>query len=157
MSGSVPAARRNIHATAVVIGDEGILVRGPSGSGKTATALALLAAAKTGTHAAFVADDRVFVAMRAGRLVAAAPSRIEGLAEQRGLGIVPVAAAACAVIDLVADLVPADAVERMPEPATAELEGVTLPLMRLPERRPQEAAALLQAALAALRAKRQRL
>ena len=49
-----------VHATAIVIGETGVLIRGRSGSGKSSLALALVARVRlAGGFAAFVADDRV--------------------------------------------------------------------------------------------------
>ena len=50
----------NLHATAFVLGDRGILVSGPSGAGKSLLALTMVAQARaSGMHARLVADDRV--------------------------------------------------------------------------------------------------
>jgi serine kinase of HPr protein (carbohydrate metabolism regulator) len=119
-----------VQATCVVVDGAGVLLRGPPGSGKSDLALRLIDAG-----AKLVADDGVQL-RRTGdaviaRLPPAAPESVRGRIEARGLGIAPVPAVEEARLDLVIDLVPADAVERLPEPATAELLGVKLPLLRL--------------------------
>jgi len=120
----------NIHATALVCGDTGILLRGPSGSGKSALALRLIdRAGRDGQFAALVSDDRTLVAARGGRLVAAAPASIRGLAELHGYGIIRVPCIAAAVIDIVAELGEA---ARMPDPAMATIAGIACRLVRLP-------------------------
>jgi serine kinase of HPr protein (carbohydrate metabolism regulator) len=93
-----------IHASAVVVGDRGVLVRGASGAGKSSLALALVAA--FGARAVLVADDRVALSAAGGRLVATAPAAIAGAMEVRGLGIIAAPHLSPAVIDLVVDLVP---------------------------------------------------
>ncbi|MCC0030211.1 MAG: HPr kinase/phosphorylase [Brucellaceae bacterium] len=124
------APSENIHATALVCGDTGLLLRGPSGSGKSALALRLIGhMRRAGQFAALVADDRVLLRADGGRLVASAPEPIRGLAELRGYGIVSVPTVSQAVIDIVADL---DGGARMPDPATVDLAGATCRLLRLP-------------------------
>ncbi|KRE21361.1 hypothetical protein ASE66_28410 [Bosea sp. Root483D1] len=120
-----------LHASAVVVGEAGILIRGPSGAGKSSLALALIALARSqGRFARLVADDRTEVTARAGRLLAAPVPPIEGMIERRGLGLTPEPYLATAVIRFVIDC--GAEPERMPEPeALVEtIAGVTLP--RLP-------------------------
>jgi HPr kinase/phosphorylase len=124
-------AALRLHASAVVIGEAGILIRGPSGSGKSSLALALVGLARQqGRFARLVADDRTGITVRAGRLLASPVPPIEGLVERRGLGLTPEPSLAAAVIRLMVDC--GAEPERMPEPETlvATVAGVTLP--RLP-------------------------
>jgi hypothetical protein len=60
-----------IHASAVLVGHRGILIRGPSGSGKSRLALALLQSAGAG-FARLVGDDRIHLEAVHGRLLDAA-------------------------------------------------------------------------------------
>jgi serine kinase of HPr protein (carbohydrate metabolism regulator) len=123
-----------IHATCVVIGEAGILIRGPSGSGKSSLARALLAdAALAGRFARLVGDDRVEVEALNGRLVARPVAPIEGRLEVRGLGIVGLAHEPAAVVRLVVDCA-ADAPARMPEAADAVeiLAGIEIPRLASP-------------------------
>jgi HPr kinase/phosphorylase len=118
-----------IHASAVLVGTRGLLIRGDSGAGKSQLVLRLIGAATEGrlAFARLVADDRVFVTAAHGRLIARAPGELAGLIEIRGLGIRRLPYEPAAVIRLVVDL--AAEAERMP-PATAtevEIEGVRLP------------------------------
>lgn len=141
----ISAAPENIHATALVCGDTGLLLRGPSGSGKSALALRLIdRTRRAGQFAALVSDDRTLVGASGGRLVAAAPAPIRGLAELRGYGIVSVPCIGRAVIDVVADLGEA---ARMPDPATVTIAGVTCRLVRLPAGDVDAALPILAAAL----------
>ena len=118
-----------VHATCVVVGEAGVLIRGPSGSGKSRLARELLAAAEAaGRFARLVSDDRTEIATRNGRLVARSVAAIEGRIEVRGVGIVARPFEGAAVVRLVVDCedVPG---ERHPEEAeaAAEVEGVRLP------------------------------
>ncbi|WP_353643941.1 HPr kinase/phosphorylase [Mesorhizobium sp. WSM2239] len=139
---------KNMHATAIILGDRGVLIAGDSGSGKTALALALIAEAKRGgMFARLVSDDQVFLSNHAGRLVCNAPSTISGMVEVRGLGPRPVAAEPSAVVDLLVRLAPADAAERFPEDATATLAGVPVACLDLAERNVVGATAAVAARL----------
>jgi HPr kinase/phosphorylase len=82
------AEAARVHATCVIFGEAGILIRGRSGSGKTSLAREIIAGAESlGTFARLVADDRVSLANRHGRLVACAPDSIAGRMEIFGRGI----------------------------------------------------------------------
>lgn len=139
-----------VHATAVVIGETGVLIRGASGTGKSSLAFALVEAARRSSlYAAFVADDRVALSEVNDRLIARCPETIAGLAERRGRGIERVDHVPAVVIRLIADLVDAPAVARLPEiaEAKAEIEGVTLPRQAIPARQTTVSLPLLSAAL----------
>lgn len=123
----------NIHATCVEISGFGVLLTGPSGSGKSDLALRLIdPGAGTGGYR-LVADDRVDVENRDGRLLARAPETLRGLLEIRGVGIVSVDAAREAEIRVVIELVSEDPPERLPDFSrqTITIEGVSIPLARL--------------------------
>ncbi|MCC5978273.1 MAG: HPr kinase/phosphatase C-terminal domain-containing protein [Salinarimonas sp.] len=102
-------ASDTIHASALVIGEGAIILRGEAGSGKTRLALALIERAqRAGRFARLVADDRVRIRPRNGRLIVSAPETILGHAEMRGAGIatdLPFISAAR--VRLVVDLDPA--------------------------------------------------
>ena len=117
----------SIHATAVAIGEDGILIRGASGSGKSSLALALM---ETGSPpATLIADDRVILSARDGVLYASVPDAIAGLLEVRGLGIIRRPFVSPMAIRLVVDLVPLAEAPRLPSEAEARvpLEAVALP------------------------------
>ncbi|PTW62761.1 Hpr(Ser) kinase/phosphatase [Breoghania corrubedonensis] len=138
------------HATCVVIGTAGVLIRGPSGSGKSALGLSLVEHAQGAGHfAALVGDDRVALEVSGGRLVARVPPAIAGLIEQRGHGIRPMPYLPAAVVRLVVDLVPAKTIVRMPEQDTLStvVNGVTLARQPAPEHDVGQAMALTLAAL----------
>lgn len=139
--------RVNVHATVVVVGHAGILIEGASGTGKSTLALHLLERSRArGGHAALVADDRVWLSVRGGRLVAEVPDAIAGMIEIRGIG--PVACPGwirCAVVDRAVRLVPAADAPRLAEPASVELAGMTLPRLDLAERDATGAARAIEA------------
>jgi serine kinase of HPr protein (carbohydrate metabolism regulator) len=128
----VTAAQPTAHASAVALGEAGILIRGPSGSGKSSLALALLTADPGRTR--LVADDRVILTVHAGRLVASVPTSIAGLLEIRGQGIRAFPWLSPALIRMVVDLVAANGATRMPsqQDGTAEVDGIRLPRLALP-------------------------
>ena len=135
-----------VHATAVLVGADGVLIRGPSGAGKSALALALIDGGGR-----LIADDRVHLSARSGRLIATALEATAGRMELRGRGIVAVPHERTAIVRLVVDCVPADALERLPEPAslTTSLLGVAVARQPVP---PDQihALSLIRAALADL-------
>lgn len=125
----------NVHVTALVVGSAGLLVTGRSGAGKSTLALALVEHARArGRFASIVSDDRTWLGLAHGRVLAAAPAPIAGLIEVRGFGPAPVAHEARAVIDGVIALVEPDAAPRHRNDATETLLGVDLPKLELAAR-----------------------
>jgi hypothetical protein len=120
-----------VHASALVAGEAGVLIRGPSGSGKSSLTLALLAAAGARRlFAALIGDDRVVVQPVGGRLLANGAENVRGLVERRGYGLVRQPTEPQAVVRLVVDLTPAGArAPRHPEAdeLTVGLAGIALP------------------------------
>lgn len=134
-----------IHATAVSLGGEAVLLLGPSGAGKSDLALRLI---DRGWQ--LVADDRVVLAIGGGRLVASAPPALAGQMEVRGLGILPEPTAA-APVALALDL--SAAPERLPEAASHIWHGIAIPLLAFDasaDSAPLKAERALRAALATL-------
>jgi len=116
-----------IHATGLVLGDHGVLVRGPSGSGKSLLALALIDRFEMrGLPAFLVSDDRVEIEREGARIVMRGLKNFAGNIELRGRGIVHRPYIEAAPLDLVVDL-ETDLV-RMPEAGafSAELLGVSV-------------------------------
>jgi serine kinase of HPr protein (carbohydrate metabolism regulator) len=117
----------NIHATGLVLGKTGMILRGPSGAGKSLLALELIDEWDArGLDAKLVSDDRIDIEASKTGLTMLAPKAIEGLVELRGRGIVSRPFVAKASVHLVVDLV--DTLERMVEEdaLVTELEGITL-------------------------------
>jgi len=137
MSAQTP---HNVHASALVIGEAGVLIRGPSGAGKSALALAMIEAARQcGLFARLIGDDRVLLSVAHSRVLARPHPAIAGRIEKWGEGIVNVEHEAGAVLRCVIDL----AVERAPSEShslrmpfahdlNASIEGVDLPRLVLP-------------------------
>ncbi len=109
-----------IHATCVAIGARGVLLTGPSGAGKSDLAMRLI-----DRGAVLVADDYTLLSCEHGLLIARAPATIAGRMEVRGVGIV--ARPARAAVSVALSVVLASEDERMPEPRSIVLDGVTVP------------------------------
>ncbi|WP_395708739.1 HPr kinase/phosphorylase [Reyranella sp.] len=123
----------SVHATCVALRHRrtwhAVLLRGPSGAGKSDLALRLMEAG-----ARLVADDRTTLDRAGNAVMASAPASIAGLLEVRGLGIRRLPRnqlLAQAAVVLLVDLVPPDAIERLPEPEHEALLGIDLPVLKL--------------------------
>jgi serine kinase of HPr protein (carbohydrate metabolism regulator) len=124
----------NIHGTAIVVGETGLLFLGPSGVGKSSLAFACIASAKQlGLFASLIADDRVLVSERDGRLVAECPPSIAGLIEIRGTGILQIPSVFSAKIHFAVLLGDPATAERLPpDDERVEVAGtISLPVIRL--------------------------
>lgn len=120
----------SVHASAVKVGQQAVLIRGPSGSGKSRLAFELIMAGRSGVvePAVLVGDDRVHLAT-VGDEIEVRPSRIlAGLIEIRGLGIRRCDFVEHATVGLVVDLDAADA-ERLPAAESLKtcILGVEIP------------------------------
>ncbi|MEM7121030.1 MAG: HPr kinase/phosphatase C-terminal domain-containing protein [Pseudomonadota bacterium] len=116
-----------IHGTSILVAGAGVLLRGPSGSGKSDLAFRLIEAGQ----AILVADDQTDLRPADGQLHATCPSKLAGLIEVRGVGILRRPHRTEVTIGLVIDLVSHDEVPRMPDALTTSLEGVKLPHLSL--------------------------
>lgn len=150
-----PAPPELVHGTCVALGRTAALLRGPSGAGKSDLALRFLFLARRRPAALeppiLVADDQVLLVRNGGRLLTKAPDAIRGKMEVRGVGIIEVKSLVEADLALVVDLVPAQAIERLPEGGeTTQLLGVAVPRIAL---FPWEASAPIKLAIALARAK----
>ena len=142
-----------VHASTLVVGEHGILIRGPSGSGKTRLVLALVAEASRDAFARLVADDRTMLSRHAGRLVARPHPAIAGLVERRGLGILTIASEPACRVSLVVDLLPETWPPRMPDAqdGSTSVAGVELPRLAVASRAPTpDAVAMILTKLATL-------
>lgn len=125
------------HATAIVVGDTGLLFVGPAGSGKSSLALQTMFSARlTGHFAALVSDDQVFLEAVNGDVRASTPSTISGMIELRGSGIGKVKSVAEAVLHHAIRLVDVHSENRIPEENQywRTEGGVELPMLFLDRR-----------------------
>src|SRR3979411_2703953 len=124
------AGAASVHASAVLVGTWGVLIRGPSGAGKSRLAFDLILAGRSGQlpPAVLVGDDRVHLEASNGQLVVRPVRELAGLIEIRGLGIRRCDFTGEAIVGLVIDLSAADA-ERLPPPEAllTRVSGVEIP------------------------------
>jgi HPr kinase/phosphorylase len=121
-----------VHASCVVLGEAGILIRGESGAGKSTLARALVEfACSRGRFARLVSDDRTRLSARHGFVLARPVASVAGRVEIRGTGIVQVVHEPAAVLRLVIDL-SSEEPPRLPEAEdrSVRLCGVLVPRLR---------------------------
>ena len=132
---ATPPGWTALHATALLVGECGVLLRGPSGAGKSSLALALIwAARERAGFAALIADDRAFACAFGGRLVVRGAPQFAGRIERRFEGLITVAGESAAVVRLAVDLAGrGETLARLPEEGelSTEILGVRLPRVPL--------------------------
>ncbi|MEW6766442.1 MAG: serine kinase [Pseudomonadota bacterium] len=123
----------SIHASAVMVGGIGVLIRGPSGSGKSRLALSLLLAARARIvePAQLIGDDRIVLSVQGSWLFAACAPELSGLIEVRGVGIRRWDLVGPGPLNLVVDL-DADDAARMPEEKALKTTVSGVELRRIP-------------------------
>lgn len=127
-----------LHATAVAVNGQGVLIRGPSGAGKSGLALQLMS-----LGARLVADDGVVVRRTdSGQLLASAPPATSGLIEARWVGLLRADASQAAPLALIVDLATPET-QRLPPRRVDSILGVHLPLFHRVDA-PHFPAAILQ-------------
>lgn len=143
-----PPGAPSVHATAVLVGDQAVLIRGPSGSGKSRLAFELILAGRSGQipPAVLVGDDRIHLETRQGRLWARPASQLAGLIEVRGLGIRRCDYMSEAPVGWVVDLDAADGT-RLPASKALATTVLDIELPRIPVQRGFSALPLIAAAL----------
>jgi HPr kinase/phosphorylase len=119
-----------VHASAVLVGAQAVLIRGQAGVGKSRLALALIRSATSGQvgFARLVGDDRVHLEPHHGRMLVRPAAALAGLVEVRGLGIRRLPYEPIAVVGWVVDLATFD-VQRMPVQSdlSVVIAGIRLP------------------------------
>ncbi|OQM73962.1 HPr kinase/phosphorylase [Manganibacter manganicus] len=139
----------NLHGTAIIIGERGLLITGPSGSGKTTLALALIEQfAGRGLLCRLIGDDQLLTANHSGRLVCTVPETLAGLVEVPGIGPQSLAYEPAAVIDLLVRLVPASVMARFQEPGMEMVAGCRISQLDLAARNVTAAVPAIAARLA---------
>ncbi len=117
-----------IHASCVVLANKAVLIAGPAGAGKSDLALRLI-----DDGAELVADDQTALRIENNLLMASAPPAIAGLFEVRHVGLMKLPHRASAPVVLYIELVlPAEKLERLPEPDSIFLLDRAVPRLRLP-------------------------
>ena len=127
------AGGASVHASAVRVGNRGVLIRGPSGSGKSRLAFDLITSGRSGqiAPAILVGDDRVHLDTDAGQLHVRPADELAGLIEIRGLGIRHLPFEPVAVVGLVIDLA-VNETERLPGQADLRVVIAGITLRRIP-------------------------
>lgn len=120
-----PDEPRPRQASCVAIGGRGVLIEGATGSGKSGLALSLI-----DRGARFLGDDGILLHDEGGRLIARPHPRILGLLEVRNLGLLNFPCLDEAPIALVIRL-DENAPRYIEEPESIEIEGITLPMVRI--------------------------
>ena len=115
---------------------EGVLILGGPGAGKSDLALRLIDEPGHGIseglmRSELVSDDQVTIVRHGNKLVASAPSNIDGKLEIRGLGIVALATQPSVPLSLVVKLQAHSAIERLPDHGTLNILGLALPLVEI--------------------------
>lgn len=122
-----------IHATAVLIGEAGLLIRGVSRSGKSSLALALLEeAARHGSPGKLIGDDRISIERQGDLCILRGHPAILGQIEKRGEGILSVPWETSGIARCVIDLEPLQETPSVSSLCFTQIEGIELPLLRLP-------------------------
>lgn len=112
-----------LHATCVALKGQAVVIQGASGAGKSALGLGLMALGCT-----LIADDRVYLTVQDGAVIAHCPPALAGLIEARGLGILNAVSEPKAKVVLVVDLDQVEP-ERLPPQRRLTLLGCELPLI----------------------------
>lgn len=115
-----PAGGIAVHASAVTLTGQGVLLFGPSGTGKSQTALSLMA-----FGAGLVSDDRVLVTEGP---VLLPPKAAPSLIEARGIGLLAADLVGSAPLSLAVDLGRSEPA-RLPPSRFLDAFGVNVPLI----------------------------
>jgi HPr kinase/phosphorylase len=106
---SAPSDSDILHASAVAIDGQGVILLGPSGSGKSSLAARLIEA----YDAALIGDDRLKLSRQGEQILARPHEALRGLIEMRGLGLVRRPYIEEATLSLAVALVAREVVPRM--------------------------------------------
>ncbi|MGI3169283.1 HPr kinase/phosphorylase [Pseudooceanicola sp. C21-150M6] len=116
-------AQLTLHASAVAVADQAVLITGQSGAGKSSLALALMALGAT-----LVADDRVILNWNEDSVLLSPPGAIAGKIEARGVGILACEYQSNVPLALVVTLDEMET-DRLPPRRSKNLLGISVPLL----------------------------
>lgn len=116
-----------IHASAVAINGQAVMLCGPSGSGKSTLAMRLIDA-----HGArLIGDDRLLISAAQDTLCVSPHARLVGLIELRGLGLLRLPYESNVPLALVVQLVARAKVPRLAEADRFRAHGLSVAQLRL--------------------------
>ena len=122
-----------VHASSVVVGTMGILIRGPSGSGKTTLMMELINQSNNcDEFACVICDDQTGLSATNDQLIAHRIEQISDQLEVRGFGILSVKSIDAAIVHVVVDLIDPTLLERMPETNFTNLESIEVRNIKVP-------------------------
>lgn len=127
MSSGVSGHMSVVHASAVFLDGQGVLLMGDSGSGKSTVALNLIET----YGAALIGDDRIALSVEGTALLAQPHENLRGLIELRGLGLLRLPFCAKGEIRLAVDLTTGEKIPRLAPAAHFTHDGVARPRVRL--------------------------
>ena len=117
----------SLHGNCLWVNETGVLILGKAASGKTGLTLAMINSGR-GT---LVADDQVIVYRADKILMARPPEAMQGMMQIHGIGIIDLDYMAPVQLHLIIQLVPHEDVPLIAEKREKEIEGLSLPLLRL--------------------------
>jgi HPr kinase/phosphorylase len=117
----------SLHGNCLWVNETGVLILGDAASGKTELALAMINSGR-GT---LVADDQVIIEREHKILMARPPEGLQGLMQIHGIGIVNFDYIVPVPLHLIIELVPHADVPLIPEKSEKEIQGLSLPLLKL--------------------------
>ncbi|MEM9434217.1 MAG: serine kinase [Pseudomonadota bacterium] len=113
-----------LHASAVAIDGQAVVIAGASGQGKSSLALELLT-----LGALLVADDACALTEAEGSVWVSKPDKLPPLLEIRGMGLMASPMLSRARLALIVDL-DIDETQRLPEPETRDILGHRIPVQK---------------------------
>ena len=117
----------SLHGNCLWVNETGVLILGDAASGKTELALTMINSGR-GT---LVADDQVIIEREHKILMVRPPEGLQGLMQIHGIGIVNFDNIAPVPLHLIIELVPHTDVPLIPEKSEKEIQGLSLPLLKL--------------------------
>ncbi len=146
-----PKIGTNHHCTVVSLNGIGVMLTGASGSGKTSLAFSLIESMRPREgRGLLVADDQTILVPENGVLLATAPPTIKGKAEVYGLGVVTMPSCDEVQIRIVAQLLPAMEIERLPNSSEISFAGIDIPRIDVPSNDDARATRMILAKLGML-------